>query len=369
MIKRMLIMLGVVLVVIAGIAFWKVTQVRAAIEMSKQFAPPPAAVTTTLVKTTRWQPTLTAVGTLKAVNGVTVSTDLPGIVASIEFQSGALVEKGALLIQLDRQQEEAQLRAAEARRDLAKANLDRQRELIETGAVAKSEFDAADSEYRQAWAAVDEMRAVIARKTIVAPFAGRLGIRQVDVGQYLNVGVPIVRLESVDPIHVEFAVPQLNLDQVAVGKAVRLRVPGLGSEEFAGTITAIEARVDEATRNVMVQATVPNPAQKLRPGMYVNVEVFLPESEVIAIPSAAVSYAPYGDTVFVVKTADGGKMVEQRFVKVGASRGDQVHILSGLKVGEEIVTSGAFKLRNDLPVQINNSVQPSDDAHPTPPNT
>ncbi len=363
--KRMFIMLGVVLLVVVGIAFWKVTQVRAAIELGKQFAPPPAAVTTTTVKLSRWQPTFRAVGSLQAVNGVTVSTDLPGIVAVIEFESGATVRQGDLLVSLDSRQEQAQRQAAEARRDLAMINLERQRELIATGAIAKSDLDAAESQARQAAAAVEEAAALIARKNIVAPFAGRLGIRQVDLGQYLNVGAPIVQLESVDPIHVEFAVPQSHLDQVAVGKTVRVTVPGLSDEEFAGQITAIESRVDELTRNVMVQATVPNPASKLRPGMFGNVEVLLPETEVVVIPSAAISYAPYGDTVFVVKS----NVVEQRFVKLGARRGDQIAIASGLQVGDEIVTSGTFKLRNGLAVQVNNSVQPSEDASPTPPNT
>lgn len=367
--KRMLIMLGAVALFVGGIAVVKVTQVRAAIAMGKQFAPPPAAVTTTLVKKGLWQPTLSAVGSLKAVNGVTVSTDLPGIVSQIAFQSGANVGKGDLLVKLDSQQEEAQLRAAEARRDLAKINFDRQRELVTSGAVSKSDYDAAETEYRQAAAAVDEARALIARKNIVAPFAGRLGIRQVDLGQYLNVGAPIVQLESVDPIHVEFAVPQQNLEQIAVGKTIRLTAPGLGSAEFTGEITAVDARIDETTRNIRVQGTVRNPESKLRPGMFVNAEVLLPERETISIPASAVSYAPYGDSVFVVKTADAGKTVEQRFVKLGAGRGDQIAVATGLAEGDEIVTSGAFKLRNGLPVQVNNSVQPSDDAHPNPPNT
>ncbi len=367
--KRMLIMLGVVALFVAGIAVVKVTQVRAAIEMGKQFAPPPVAVTTATVRKNLWQPTLGAVGSLKAVNGVTVSTDLPGIVSQIAFQSGADVAKGDLLVKLDCQQEEAQLRSAEARRDLAKLNLDRQRELVASGAISKSDFDATETEYRQAVAAVDEARALIARKNIVAPFAGRLGIRQVDLGQYLNVGAPVVQLESIDPIHVEFAVPQQNLDQIAVGKAIRIRAAGLGNEEFTGEITAVDARLDEATRNIRVQGTVHNPASKLRPGMFVNTEVLLPEREVVGIPASAVSYAPYGDSVFVVKEQQGGKIVEQRFIKLGPGRGDQIAVASGMAEGDEVVSSGAFKLRNGLPVQVNNSVQPSDDAHPNPPNT
>ena len=363
--KRMLIMLGIVVLFVAALAGYKVTQVRAAIDLMKQMSPPPTAVTTIIIEPSKWQPTLNAVGSLKAVNGVTVSTDLPGIVAEIAFQSGTEVKKGAVLVRLDSQQEEAALRSAEARRDLAKLNLDRQRELIATGAIAKSDLDTAESLYQQATAAVDEARALIARKNITAPFDGRLGIRQVDLGQYLNVGAPVVQLESVDPIHVEFALPQQNFKEIAVGKELQLKAAGLEGDEFTGEITAIESRLDPATRNVMIQGTVKNPDHKLRPGMFVNVEVLLPEQTVVSIPASSVNYAPYGDSIFVVKD---GKEVEQRFVKLGASRGDQIAVLSGVKSGDEVVSSGAFKLRNGLPVQVNNSVQPGNDVNPTPAN-
>jgi membrane fusion protein (multidrug efflux system) len=358
--KRMLIVLGTAALVIATLAGVKVTQIQAGMAMMAKMAPPPAAVTTGIVASEQWQPALTAVGSLKAVNGVTVSTDLAGIVSEIAFQSGTRVKKGDLLIKLDTQQEQAQLRSAEARRDLAKVNLERQRQLVKDGAVAQSEFDAADTEYRRAVAAVDEARALIARKTITAPFDGVLGIRQVDLGQYLNVGAPIVALQSVDPIYVEFALPQQNLQQIAVGKTVRINAADLTGE---GEITAIDSRLDEATRSVMVQGTIHNPDGKLRPGMFVNVEVFLPAQAVLSIPASSVSYAPYGDSVFVVK--DGH--VQQRFVKLGPTRGDQVAIVAGLKEGDEVVTSGAFKLRNGQPVQVNNSVQPGNEANPNPP--
>ena len=362
--KRMLIMLGAVALGIAIIGGYKVTQVRAGIEMMKQMAPPPTAVTTIVVEPVQWRPTLNAVGSLKAVNGVTISTDLSGIVAEIAFQSGAHVKKGELLVKLDSQQEEAALRMAEARRDLAKLNVDRQRELISSGAVAKSTLDEAESLYQQAIAAVDEARALIARKNIKAPFDGRLGIRQVDLGQYLDVGTPIVQLESIDPVHVEFALPQQNLGEIAVGKELRLKAAGLDGDEFTGEITAIESRLDPATRNVTIQGTVSNPEHKLRPGMFVNVEVLLPEQTVMSLPASSISYAPYGDSVFVVK--DGKAM--QQFVKLGQSRGDQVAVVSGIKPGDEVVSSGAFKLRNSLPVQVDNSVQPENETNPQPAN-
>ena len=373
MMKRMLIMLAIAFLFIAAIGIWKVMQIRAGMAQFAKFAPPPTAVTTTVAKRERWQPALSAVGSLRAVNGVTVSTDLAGIISEISFQSGTTVKKGDLLVKLDSQQEEAQLRSAEARRDWAKISLDRQKSLVTDGAVSRSDYDAAESEFRQTTAAVDDARALIARKTITAPFDGLVGIRQVDLGQYLNVGAPIVTLQSVDPIYVEFAIPQQDLDQVAVGKQIRIRAAGVTGEQFEGEITAIESRLDESTRNITIQATVKNPSNRLRPGMFVNVDVLLPEKEAIFIPTSSISYAPYGDSVFIVNNKQGpdgsaGKEVQQQFVKLGASRGDQVTVISGVKEGDEVVSSGVFKLRGGAAVQVNNSVQPGNETNPNPPN-
>ena len=373
MMKRMAIMLGAVLLFVAVIGTWKVIQIRAGIAQFAKMAPPPAAVTTTVAKKERWQPALNAVGSLRAVNGITVSTDLAGIISEISFQSGAAVKKGEMLVKLDTKQEDAQLRSAKARRDWASVTLERQRSLVASGAASKSDYDSAESDYLQAMAAVDDAQALIARKTIVAPFDGLLGIRQVDLGQYLNVGVPIVQLQSIDPIYVEFALPQQNLEQIAIGKTLRLKAAGVTANEFTGEITAIDSRLDESTRNLMVQGTVANAEGKLRPGMFVDVEVLLPENEVITVPSSSISYAPYGDSVFVVRDkhgADGqaGKEVQQQFVKLGPTRGDQVAIISGIKEGDEVVSSGVFKLRSGIPVQVNNSVQPGDEPNPNPPN-
>jgi len=373
MTKRMAIMLGAVLLFVAVIGTWKVMQIRAGIAQFAKFAPPPAAVTTTVAKKERWQPALNAVGSLRAVNGITVSTDLAGIVSEISFQSGAAVKKGDMLIKLDTKQEDAQLRSAKARRDWASVTLERQRSLVTSGAASKSDYDSAESDYLQAMAAVDDAQALIARKTIMAPFDGLLGIRQVDLGQYLNVGVPIVQLQSIDPIYVEFALPQQNLEQIAVGKTLRLKAAGVTGNEFTGEITAIDSRLDDSTRNLMVQGTVGNAEGKLRPGMFVDVEVLLPENEVITVPSSSISYAPYGDSVFIIKDAQGadgkaGKEVQQQFVKLGPTRGDQVAITSGIKEGDEVVSSGVFKLRSGIAVQVNNSVQPGDESNPNPPN-
>ena len=368
--------LAFVLLVVALGGYWFM-QLQAKIAMYKKMGPPPSAVTSSVVKAQTWQPVLSVVGSMRAVNGVFVSTDLAGIVSEIAFDSGREVKKGDLLVRLDTQQEQAQLHSAQARRELARISLERQRDLIAKKAVAQSEYDAADSEFRQADAAVEEAQAMIARKTIIAPFDGLVGIRQVDLGQYLNVGAAIAPLQSLDPIYVEFSIPQENFTQVVPGKRIRVRADGIEGREFEGKITAIDSKVDEATRNVTIQATVQNPDRKLRPGMYVSVDVLLPEQTgVVAIPASSINYAPYGDSVFIVKDAttpgpDGklGKEVIQQFVKLGSSRGDQVAVLSGVKPGDEVVTSGVFKLRSHAPVLINNSAKPGDDLNPNPPDT
>ena len=340
--------------------------------MGAMFAPPPTAVSTVVVKTQTWQPVLSAVGSLKAVNGVTVSTDLAGIVSKIEFESGTEVKKGAPLVTLDTTQEEAQLRSAEARLHLAKLDLERKRDLVTKKAVAQSDLDAAESQLAQVEASVQEMKAVVGRKQITAPFDGTVGIRQVNIGQYLNPGAAIAPLQSIDPIYVEFALPQQHLEVVEVGKKVRIHASGLAGAEFEGEITAVDSRIDESTRNVMIQGTIKNPEHKLRPGMFVDVEVLLPEKDgVLAIPSSSIAYAPYGDSVYVVREkpgADGKRApaVDQQFVKLGPKRGDQVSVLSGVKEGDEIVSAGVFRLRPGAPVKVNNSVQPGNDLNPTP---
>ena len=256
---------------------------------------------------------------------------------------------------------------------MAKLSLDRQRDLRASGAVSQSDYDSAESEFRQAAAAVDDARAHIARKTITAPFDGLIGIRQVDLGQYLDVGAPIVPLQSTDPIYVNFSLPQENLGQIAVGKKLRVKANGIAGNQFEGEITAIDSRFDESTRNIVIQGTVGNAENRLRPGMFVNVEVLQPEQDAVSIPATSISYAPYGDSVFIVKDKQGpdgkpGKEALQQFVKTGATRGDQVSIISGVKAGDVVVSSGVFKLRSGIAVQVNNSVQPDNEANPTPPN-
>ena len=373
-------MLLVLFLIAGGVWYWKDTQTRAN-AMGSKFAPPPTTVTTVVVKAEKWQPVLNAVGSLKAVNSVTVSPDIAGIVEQIAFDSGTPVKKGDLLVKLDSQQEEAQLRSAEARLRFANADVERKRELVAKKAIADSDWDTAQSQLLQAQAAVEDMKALVARKRLTAPFDGMLGVRMVSLGQYINPGAAIVPLQSLDPIFVEFAVPQQSLVSIAVGKKLRLAVSGVEGK-FEGEITAIDSMVDPTSRNILIQGTVKNAEHKLRHGMFADVEVLLPETEgVLAIPSSSIAYAPYGDSIYVlrdktvdgkpVKEADGkaAKVAEQVFVRLGPKRGDQVAVLSGLKDGDEVVSSGVFKLRPGAPVRVDNSVQPGNDPRPKPANT
>jgi membrane fusion protein (multidrug efflux system) len=374
----MMLMLAVVIAVVGILGFVKFRQVQAA--MSQSWTPAPEAVTTVVAEPSSWPATLSAIGTVAAVRGVTISADLPGLVSAIHFESGKRVAAGEVLVELDSRQEQAQLTAAEADRDLKNLNLERAQDLSNQGVISKAEFDRADAEAKQAEAKVGEIRATIARKRIRAPFAGVLGIRQVNLGQYLNGGDPIVPLQALDPIYVNFSLPQQAVPQIKVGDAVHVRSEGIAGLEGSGKITAVNSVVDEATRNVQVQASFANPANQLRPGMFVTAEVLVGEgSPVIAIPASSISYAPYGDSVFIVeditpKPAEGQKAedakpykgVRQQFVKLGQSRGDLVAVLTGLKPGEEVVTSGVFKLRDGAAVQVNNARQPGSSAAPKP---
>jgi membrane fusion protein (multidrug efflux system) len=377
MAKRMIWMLTGMAVFIAAIGFVKFQQVQAAIAQGASWQPPPEAVTTILARQEQWPATLSAIGTVTAVQGVTVSADLPGIVERIAFDSGRTVGTGDVLVKLDTRQEEAQLAAAEAQLALARLQLDRMRGLRVKGVTSQAEYDSAVAAFTQAEARVGEVRATIERKTIRAPFAGILGIRQVNLGQYLSAGDPVVPLQSLDPIYVNFAVPQQEVGQLQLGAAVRVTAEGYGGEERAGgelegKVTAFDSIVDEATRNVQVQATFGNVDRRLRPGMFVEAQVVQGASlPLVALPASAISYAPYGDSVFIVEDVAGPngetyRGVRQQFVKLGPGRGDQVAVVSGLVAGEEVVTSGVFKLRNGAAVFVNNEVQPANDPAPDP---
>jgi len=372
MIKRMILMLILTGVIVGALGFVKFQQIQEAIAQGASYQPPPEAVTTIVARQETWPARLSAIGTAAAVQGVTVSADLPGIVDRIAFESGKPVNVGDVLVELDTRQEQAQLAAAEAERDLAAVNFTRLESLVSLRAIARADYDRAGAEKKQTEAKVGEIRATIARKTIRAPFSGILGIRQVNLGQYLSPGDPVVPLQSLDPIYVNFGVPQQDAGQVRIGRSVRIKPGDVAGPVFSGSVTAINSVVDEATRNIQVQATVANPRSKLRPGMFVEVEIPVGASRrVVALPASAISYAPYGDSVFVVAEMKDPKGqvyqgVRQQFVKLGPAQGDQIAVLSGLKPGEEVVTSGVFKLRNGAAVLVNNKVQPANERAPKP---
>jgi len=372
MAKRMFFMLAVVILVVAGLGFFKYRQIQTAIAMGSSFAPPPSAVTTVVAKSETWPSTLDVIGTTAAIQGVTVSADLPGAVAKINFESGQSVHEGDVLVELDTREERAQLAAAESDRDLAKINYDRDQQLVKEGVVARMQSDNSSAQQKSTDAKVGEIKATIERKTIHAPFSGVLGIRQINLGQYLAAGAAIVSLQALNPIYVNFGVPQQQSSLVKTGRILELTSDDLPGVEFKGRLTAIDSVVNEATRNLQVQATLPNPGGKLRPGMFVQVQLGLGASRnVIPLPASAINYAPYGDSVFVVtdlKDPKGNpyRGVRQQFVKVQGSRGDQVGVISGVNPGEEIVSSGVFKLRNGAAVQVNNKIQAPNNPKPNP---
>ncbi|HET8946714.1 MAG TPA: efflux RND transporter periplasmic adaptor subunit [Candidatus Polarisedimenticolia bacterium] len=364
-------MLAAVGAVLCLIGYYKYSQISQAMAAGAAFQPPPEAVTTVKAATEEWDQTLSAIGSVAAVQGVTVSADLPGIVQSIGFESGRPVKAGQVLVQLDTSQEKAQLASAEAKKELTRLDLGRTEGLRQEKVVSQADLDAAQAASLQAEAAIAEIKATIGRKTIRAPFSGVLGIRQVNLGQYLNAGDPVVALQSFDPIYVNFNVPQRDLGRVSAKSEVRITSEGMEGD-ILGTVNAVDAIVDQATRNVQVQALVRNPDRKLKAGMFVKAEVRLPQrTSLVPLPASSILYAPYGDSVFIVEeltSKDGQKYkgVRQQVVKLGPSRGDQVGVLDGVKPGEEVVTSGVFKLRNGAAVLVNNDVQPSNSANPKP---
>jgi len=334
---------------------------------------PPTTVSSAVVKEEDWAPTLSAVGSISAVQGAIVSTELGGIVSGVGFQSGSEAKKGEVLLKLDSSSEEALLHTAEADLELARANLQRERDLAARKVVSKQELDAAESTFGQKQGTVDNMRAFIAKKQVRAPFDGQLGIRQVNVGQMINSGQQVVSLQALDPVYVDFALPQQELSKLAPGLEALVRTDAVPGREFKGKLTALNSMVDTVTRNVTLQATFENPDHALKPGMFVKINIALPEKgKTLVIPGSAVSYAPYGDSVFVIdkkkdpKTGKETQTLRQAFVRVGEARGDFVSVTQGLKAGDEVVSTGVFKLRNAMPVTINNDLAPKPQMNPTP---
>jgi membrane fusion protein, multidrug efflux system len=361
-----------VFLLIAGV---RVSQIMGAVAQFSKMRPPSQAVTTTVVKTETWPNLIKAIGSLEAVNGVVLSADLPGVVGQINFESGASAKNGDILVQISVEQEQALMKSAEAKRDLAAITLARQKELWAKQSAAKADYDTADANYRDMVATVANAQASMNRKTIKAPFDGVLGIRKVQLGQYVNSGDQIVSLQSLDPIRVNFSLPQQALATIHPGSTVEITSDATGTEVFTGVVNAVNSKVDEATRTIQAQATLGNTGLRLRPGMFVSVEIKLPDEQaVLPLPATAINYAPYGNSIFIVeemKDKEGKpfKGVRQQFVTTGATRGDLVAVTKGLKAGEEVVTSGVFKLQNGGPVTVNNSVQPGSDPNPKPTDT
>jgi membrane fusion protein (multidrug efflux system) len=371
--KRMGMMLLVVGLIVGTLGAIKFFQIRAAIAQGSAYKPPPETVTSIVAKNDVWAGDLNAIGSVAAVHGVTVSADLAGVVSRIEFQSGAHVREGQTLVRLDTSTERAQLKQAEASDELSRLNLERGRKLVERGVIAQAEFDRLQAEARANDANVQSIRALIGRKTIKAPFSGVLGIRQVDLGQRLNEGQAIVELQMLDPVYVDFNVPQQDVGRLKVGDVVHASADSITGGSAAGRITAVNSIIDPQTRNIWVQATFKNPGLRLRPGMFVDVSVDLgTSSNALTLPATAINFAPYGNSVFVIedikdpKSGKPYKGVTQRFVKLGATRGDQVAIVSGLKAGDEVVTSGVFKLRTGMAVTVDNKIKPGNDPAPKP---
>jgi membrane fusion protein (multidrug efflux system) len=368
---RIYVILGIVAVV-GGLFAAKWSQISAMMAAGKQFVPPPESVTSAKVESARWQPSRDAVGTLVAVRAVTLGAELPGIIKQIGFESGTSVKRGAVLVKLDTSTEEAQLAASIADSQLAKINLERAHELRRTEANTQADLDAAEARAKQASAQVAQLQATIAKKTIRAPFDGRIAIRTIELGQSVSPGTALASLQSVDPIFAEFSLPQQALVDVKLAQQVQMRTDIFPGAHWEGKVSTINSEVDVATRNVRIRATFPNADGRLRPGMFVNVNVLGAETRpVLTIPNTAILYAPYGDSVFVLEEGKGptgqqALLARQRFVRVGERRGDLIAVDSGLKAGETIVSSGAFKLRNGATVVVKNELAPKVEIAPQP---
>ena len=390
--KRMLIMLVVTGVVFGGIFGFKWFGNKMMNRFFDTMPLPPVAITAAEAQKQTWPAIIEAVGTVTAVNGIGVATEIAGIVESIRFQSGDRVAEGTVLVTLDASLDRADLRTLETQQELAEADLARGRELYESKSLAQSQFDHLQSEAAQATARVEAQRARIAKKVIRAPFSGVLGIRQANIGQYVAPGTPLVTLQSLDPIYVNFSLPEQQLGAVTAGLSVTASIDAFSQESFEGKVTAIEPKVDENTRNFNVQATFHNGKNRLQPGLFARVRIARSESETyVVVPQTAVSYNPYGNSVYVVQEAkipsgpgrpnaksdgaqasSGGSQgptlaVTRRLIKTGPARGDFVAVLEGLQPGERVATSGLLKLRNDAVVIINNAIEPGAALNPTPP--
>jgi membrane fusion protein (multidrug efflux system) len=370
--KRVFLTTVAALAVVGAIFGYKFLTLRKAAAAMAAMKRPPATVTTAPATAQNWRSTLSAVGTVESFQGVTLRSEIEGRIVKLALPSGASVQAGDLLVELEAGNEEAQLKSLEAGAKLATAALTRARDLRSTNTNTAVDVETAEANHAQALAAIDNLKATLAKKRIVAPFTGRLGIRQVNIGQFLNKGDAIVTLEAINPAYVDFALPQQELPHLKPGLPVRVSVDAFPDRTFEGQIEAINPRVSDTTRNVRIRAIAPNPDEILRPGLFAQVTIELPsETPVLELPATAIVYSPYGNSLYVVieKTGANGikqLVAEQRFVTTGAKRGDQIAILKGLNAGDQVVTSGQMKLRNGSPVTINNTVVPANNAKPHP---
>ena len=373
MIKRMLVMLVLVGAVLGGVFGFKTFVDEKVKEFMAGAGNPPQTVSTAQAAVTQWQPQLEAVGSLRAVRGADLSLEVPGVVEEINFQSGDEVQAGAVLLRLRGDDEIAKLESLEAVARLSQINYDRDVKQLKAQAISQAVVDNDEANLRNNKAQVAQQKAIVDKKILRAPFAGQLGLRQVDLGQYLGAGTAIVTLQSLTPIYVDFLLPQQAFERIKVGQAVAAKVDAYPGKAFSGAITAINPKVDAATRNVQVRVTLENADHKLLPGMYatVDIDTGAPQS-LVTLPQTAISYNPYGNLVYLVddkgKDAAGKPLLvaRQTFVTTGATRGDQVSVLKGVKEGDTVVTSGQMKLRNGSPLLINNTVKPVDDPNPLP---
>ena len=372
MTKRMIIMLVAVGVLFGGLFGFKAFLGGVIKKSISAQGVPPQTVSTAKAQFTEWQGEFQAVGTLRAVRGADVAPELSGVITAIHFQSGQAVAAGAPLVQLNAESDLARLQSLAAAADLAQANYERDKKQLEFQAVSQAVVEADAATLKSARAQVAEQQALLNKKLVRAPFEGRLGIRAVDVGQYVNAGTKLVTLQALDPVYVDFYAPQKSLGKIALKQKIVLKTDAFQDQQFPGEVSSIDPKVDPATRNVQVRATVRNPKQSLLPGMFATVVLASGGPQrFLTLPQTAVSYNPYGDTVFVVEESKGkdekvALVAQQKFVTTGETRGDQVAILSGVKEGDTVVTAGQIKLRSGFPVIVNNSIQPTNEPAPRP---
>jgi membrane fusion protein (multidrug efflux system) len=372
MTKRMIIMLAIVGVLFGGLFGFKAFLGGVIKKSIASQGIPPQTVSTAKAQLTEWQGEFQAVGTLRAVRGADIASEMPGLITAIHFQSGQEVAEGAPLVQLNNESDVAKLQSLMAAVELAEANYDRDQKQLAIQAVSQAVVDADAATLKSAKAQVAEQRALVAKKLVRAPFSGRLGIRAVDVGQYVNPGTKMVTLQALDPVYVDFYAPQKSLGRIALGQKIMLKTDAFQGQQFPGDVSSIDPKVDPATRNVQVRATVRNPKRSLLPGMFATVVIASGgPQQFLTLPQTAVSYNPFGDTVFVVEESKGkddkpALVAQQKFVTTGEARGDQVAILTGIKDGDTVVTAGQIKLRSGMPVIVNNAIQPTNDQAPKP---